>query len=200
MLAGGRRWRRPLELLTGQLVPAQREVIVDVGHHRAAQARAHVVPAEPAPGGMVARVEPVAGVVGHVDAADERDLAVDDHGLLVVAVERVLARVGLATDARVPGEGSDRVAHLLARGMERRHRSARPHQNPHVEPLGRLRQQLAEHARARAADQLEVGRDVPPGDVDVVAGVLDRRGDLRERLGAVDQHIERAAAAFFQRL
>ena len=35
-------------------------------------------------------VEAVAREVGHVDPAHERDLAVDRHGLLVMAVKRVL--------------------------------------------------------------------------------------------------------------
>jgi hypothetical protein len=42
---------------------------------------------------MLVRVEPVTGLEGEVDAADEADLAVDDHELLVVAMHRPLARV-----------------------------------------------------------------------------------------------------------
>ena len=103
VLAGVGRGRRAVQRLPGQLAPAQREVIVDVGDRGAAQARPDVVPAEPAPRRVVARVEPVAGVVGHVDSADERELAVDDHGLLVVAVERMLAGVGLAADPGIAG-------------------------------------------------------------------------------------------------
>ena len=170
-------------------------MVVDVGDRGAAQARADVVPAEPAAGRMVAGVEPIAAVVGHVDAADERDLAVDNDGLLVVAVERMLARIGLAADPGAAGEGRDAVADLLARGMERRHRRARPHEHPHVGPLRDLGQEPAEHTAALPPDELEVGRDVPAGHVDVVARALERLGDQRERLGAVDQHLERAPFA-----
>ena len=193
--AGGWGRGRPVELLAGQLPPAEREVILDVGERGSAQARADVVPAEPAPRRMVARVEPVAGVVGHVDAADERDFAVDDHRLFVMAVERVLARIDLAADPRAADQVVDALAHLLARRVKRRHRRARPHEHPDVDPLGRLGQQLAEHPRPLAPDELEVRRDVPPGDVDVVPGVLDRVRDRRERLRAVDEHVERAAGA-----
>ena len=59
----------------------------DVGDDRAAQARAGVVPAEAPARGMRARVPAVAAEVGEVDAADEGDLVVDDHELLVVAVQ-----------------------------------------------------------------------------------------------------------------
>jgi hypothetical protein len=181
--------------LARQLPPAEREVILDVGEGGAAQACADVMPAEPAPGRMVARVEPVAGVVGHVDAADERDFAVDDHRFLMMAVERVLARIDLTADPRATDQVVDALSHLLARGVKRRHRRARPHEHLDVDPLGRLGQQLAEYPRPLAPDELEVRRDVPPGDVDVVAGVLDRVRDRRERLRAVDEHVERAAGA-----
>ena len=101
-LAGRLRRRRRLERLVGQLAPAQTEMVVDVGDDRPLEPGGDVMPAEP-PLGLVRRgVVAVAGVVGEVDPADERDLAVDHDRLLVMAVERVLARIGLAADARVP--------------------------------------------------------------------------------------------------
>ena len=69
--------------------------------------RGDVVPAEPSAGLVGRDVEAVAGVVGQVDPADERELAVDHDRLLVVAVERVLPRVGLAADAGPAGEVLD---------------------------------------------------------------------------------------------
>ena len=190
--------RRPVQLIAREFAPAQREVVVDVGDRGAAQARADVVPAEPAARRMVTGVEPIAAVVGHVDTADERDLAVDNDGLLVVAVERMLARIGLAADPRAAGEGRDAVADLLARGMERRHRRARPYEHPHVGPLRDLGQEPAEHAAALPADELEVGRDVPAGHVDVVARALERLGDQtgtpRRRRSAPRASTLRAAA------
>ena len=56
---------------------------------------------------MPGAVEAVAGEVGEVDAADERELVVDDHELLVVAVQRALVRVERARDG---GASAKRVA------------------------------------------------------------------------------------------
>jgi len=170
-------------------------MVVDIGDRRAVQACADVVPSEPASGGVIARVEAVAGEVGHIDPADEGNGAVDDHELLVVAVKRMLTRIALAPDLRPAGQRLHAFAHLLARGMERRHRRARPHKHPDVDLFGRLGQKLAEHAGPLSPDELERRRDVPPGDVDVVTGARDRLRDQRERLGAVDEHLELAALA-----
>ena len=75
-------------------------MVGDVRDRRPAHARGRVVPAERAAIRVVARVEPVAAERGQVDPADERDLAVDDHELLVVAVHRPLAGVERDRDAR----------------------------------------------------------------------------------------------------
>ena len=151
------------------------------------------MPAETTPGGVVAGVEPVAAVVGDVDAADECDLAVHHHRLLVVAVERMLARVGLAADPRPARERLDGVANLAAGGAKGGHRRARPDEDPHVEPFGRFREHRPQRSRPVAADQVEMRGEVPAGHVDEVARALDRIRDRRERLGAVDQDVHRAA-------
>ena len=142
-------------------------------------------------------VEAVAGVVGHVDPADEGDLAVDDHRLLVVAVERVLARIGLAADPRVRGSGSGRPRAPPC-GSGGRPAPARP---PTPAP-GRRPARPPRPAARRAPPgrspriELEVRRDVPPGHMDVVAGVLDRLGAIAGNASrAVDQNLERAALA-----
>ncbi len=191
--SGGR--RRSLEPLAAELTPPQREVVVYVEDGGTSNPGAHVVPAEPPASGVVAGVEPITPIVGHVDPADERDLAVDDHGLLVVAVEGVLARIGLAANPGAAGQLLDAVAHLLAGGVKRRHRRSGPHQHSDVDPFGRLGQQLAEHRRPLPADELEVGRHVPPGHVDVVTRARDRLRDGREGRGSVDEHVQRAAVA-----
>ena len=54
-----------------------------------------------------------------LDAADESDLAVHHHRLLMVAVERMLARVGLAADPRPARERLDGVANL-SRSLNKR--------------------------------------------------------------------------------
>ena len=167
---GGRRLAR-------DLVPAHAEVVGDVGDRRALDPHADVVPAELAPGRVAGGVEAVAGLVGQVDAVDERDLVVDDDRLLVVAVDRVLARVAVGLDLRVARQVLDLGLDLLARRVEERDRRAGPDHDAHVDPLGQLGQQRADRQRVLAADQLEVRREVPAGQVDVRARAAQRLGD-----------------------
>src|SRR5215475_12425138 len=115
-----------------------------IKHGRAAQPRADVVPPEAPPRRMVGGVEAIAAVVADVDAADERDLAVDNDGLLVVAMERMLPRIGLAMDPGPAREHVDRVSYLPAGGLECRHGRSSPHEHPNVNPLCGLRQHPAE--------------------------------------------------------
>ena len=192
--AGARR-ARALEALAGHLAPAPREVVVHVGHRGSAQPRADVVPAQAPPGLVRARVEAVAGVVGEVDAVDEGQLSVDGDRLLVVAVEGVLARVHLAADARAARERPHGLADLRATRVEGRHGRPGPHEDAHVDALGQLGQQRPGDDRRLALDELEVRREVPTGDVDEVARVLHGLGDLRQRVRAVDEDLERAALA-----
>ena len=112
-----------------------------------------------------------------------------------MAVERVLARVHLAADARAARERADGLLHLRARRVEGRHRRAGPHEHAHVDALGQLGQQLTDDDRRLAADDREVGREVPAGEVDEVARVLHRLGDRGQRLRAVDEDVERATLA-----
>ena len=98
---------------------------------------------------------------------------------------------------RVPRD--ELLAHARARpresGVKTRQRRARPQQHPHVDPLGQLAEQVAQPRRSLVARQPEVGRDVPAGDVDVRARSVERLGDRRQGLLAVDQDLERAAGA-----
>ena len=156
-------------LARGRL-PAQREVRGDVAHDRAAQQAGRVVPADllllvRVLGGVVA----VAGQRRQVDAADERDLVVDDHELLVVAVHHPRARVELALDLRAAHEPLARGLDLGAARLEDRHRRAGPHDHAHRDALGGLGQQLAHRPRVARAG-VEVGLEVPRADVDVALG------------------------------
>ena len=151
-VAGGRRRGWSARPLARQLQPAKREVVGHVRHRRTAKARGDVVPAEPPARAVLLGVEPIAGVVGQIDAADERELAVDHDRLLVVTVERMLARVGLAPDPRPADEGLHRLADLRAGGMEGGHGRAGPDQDPHIDPSRRARPaaRRGRSARARA--------------------------------------------------
>jgi hypothetical protein len=59
-------------------------VLGDVADGRAPRLCGDVVPAQAPADGMGAGIEAVAGEVGHVDAADERELVVDDDRLFLV--------------------------------------------------------------------------------------------------------------------
>jgi len=110
----------------------------DVGDGRTADAAGDVVPAEVAVHHVSAVVEPIASQRGHVDAADEGDLAVDDDQLLVVAVQRPFVGVERASDPGAADEILTDPTHVPA--TERHHRQwrARPEQHPHLDPLGQL--------------------------------------------------------------
>ena len=136
----------------------------------------------------------VAGERGEVDAADERDLVVDDHELLVVALHHPAVRVELALDLRPLHQ---RVALGLdepTTGLEDGHGRARPHEHADRDPLGGLAQQVADRRRLPRA-RVEVGLEVPRADVHVALGAADRLGHRRQRVLAVDQHLERVALA-----
>ena len=85
----------------------------------------------------------VAGQRRQVDPADEGDLVVDDHDLLVVAVQRPRAGLELGAD---PGAADELVAlgpDDAAARREHRDRRARPGEHPHRDALGDLAEQLA---------------------------------------------------------
>jgi hypothetical protein len=156
--------------------------------HRALELRDVVVPAQVARR-VLRRVVAVALHRGHVEAADERHV-VDDHDLLVVAVQGPLARVELAADRAALQERLLRGGGTFPRRLEERHGRAGPQQHAHRHPFRGGRQQLAQLGRARLPRQLEVGRRVPVRYVDVLLRALDRLRHDRERGGAVDQHLD----------
>ncbi len=61
---------------------------------------------------MLVRVEPVTGLGGEVDAADERDPVVDHDRLLVVAVQWPLLRIKPTLDAGVASQVGAHRAHV----------------------------------------------------------------------------------------
>ena len=125
-----------------ELAPAQEEVRSDVGDERALEPEARVVPAERVARRMLAAVEPLSFEGGQVDAADERDVVVDDDELLVVAVHRPLVRVERHRDARAADELVAHPPHLAAVRVEERQRRTGPGEHAHVDALGRSRKQL----------------------------------------------------------
>ena len=126
-------------------MPAHPEVLGDILDGRAFDPRARVVPADLRARRMVIRVEPVAGLGGQVDPADERDAVVDHDRLLVVAMERPLFRIELELDARVAGQLGSHLANVAARRAEERQRRAGPGQHADVDALRELGEQVAKH-------------------------------------------------------
>ena len=169
---------------------------VDVGDRGPLESGADVVPAEPAPGIVCAGVEAIAAVVGQVDPADERDPAVDHDRLLVMAVERVLPRVGLAPDPRFADEVLDIRPDLRAGGVKGGNRRARPDEHPDVDALGQLRR-AALRGRPVSAPRTssKCGATCQPVMWTNCWALAQRLRDLRQRLRAVDQHLQLAALA-----
>src|SRR4051794_37938075 len=146
-------------------------MVGDIGNGRAAHECTGVVPADRAPWQMVTRVESVAFESSEVEAADRRQLVVDDHELLVMAVHRPLAGVECVTDARAAYEPVECLPHLTAVGMEERQRCAGPGEHAHLNTLCRLCEDVPQ--RATVVTELELRREVPAGEVDVAARALD---------------------------
>jgi hypothetical protein len=89
-------------------------VVGDVAHEWAFDPRTSVVPADRAARRMLARIEPVAGERGEVDAVHVRDAPVDYGELLVMAVHRPLLRVELHPNLRPCDHRLARLAHVGA--------------------------------------------------------------------------------------
>ena len=139
------------------------------------------------------RVEAVARVRRQVDAADERDPVVDDDELLVVTVERTLPGVRGELDLRAEGQCMPDAVDVPAIGMEERQRRAGPHQHPHGDALGQSGEQAAELDAFRPAGEGEVRRDVPAREMDMRPGAPELGGEPRQRLGPIDEHLQRAS-------
>jgi hypothetical protein len=153
------------------------------------------VPTQPAAHRMITGVETIAGQRSQVDTPDERDLVVDDHQLLMVAVHRPLARIERALHARAPGQLVAYAAHRGACRRERRHRRSRPQQHPNLDSFRELTQQIPQTTRLIVAGEPEVGRNMPAGDVHARVSPRQRLGDTRQRLPAINQNIKRAPQA-----
>jgi hypothetical protein len=194
-VARGGRHRDFRQGLALHLLPALSEVPRHVGHDRPPELRRRVVPrvavADPVDRGVVA----IAVQGGEVDAADEGHLVVDDHELLVVAVHRALLRVQCAADPSSAQELGARGPDVAAVRLEDRDGRALPQQDAHVSSLRDAGEQVAQARGLLAAIQAEVRGDVPSGDVDMRPRGRDRRVHARQRRGAVDEHLDRAAGA-----
>ena len=153
------------------------------------------MPSQTAVHRMIAAVKTIAAERGQVDTPYERDLAVHDDELLVVAMHRALVEIKRALNARAPDELLAHAAHGRTSGREDRHRRSSPQQHPDLDSLGQVPEQIAQSGRLIVARQPEIGRNVPPGDMHMRASASERLGDARQRLTTINQHVERAPRA-----
>ena len=142
---------------------------------------------------MAGRIEPVAGEIGEIDAADERAIVVDDDELLVMAVHRALASVRRDEDARVTCEARQLGMDVASARVEERERRTRPGEHVHLDPLAELAQQLVEREARWLALEREVGREEPAGEQDAPTCAPQLAHHGRERVGPIDEDLELVA-------
>ena len=176
-------------------VPAQPEVLRDVCHRRAFDPHRGVVPADSAPRDVVRCVPRIAAVERQVDAAHERDLAVDHDRLLVMAVREARAAVGVGLDLRVAREPVEHLTDVRVRRLEQRHRCPLPREQPHVDALRELGEQIAHDHRLVVSRQVQLRREEPAGEVDERLGARELVRHGGKRLRSVHEEIEAIAGA-----
>ena len=125
------------------------------------------MPAETTAHRMITGVETVPAERGQVDAPDERDLAVDDHQLLVVAMHRPLMRVKRAPHSSAANQLFADTADGRASRREGPQRRSCPQQNPDLDSLSQITKQIAQPRRAIVPGQPEIRREVPARDMDM---------------------------------
>jgi hypothetical protein len=140
---------------------------------------------------MPGRIEAITGESRQIDSADERGFAIDEHELLVVAMQRALSSVESAADAGARRELAAHVASLASVWVKERQWGARPDKDAYVHPLRGLCEQVPQ--RRPFAAEPEVGRKVPARDPDMGPGLLDLVRDARQGFGSVDDHLELVA-------
>ena len=166
-----------------------------VTHGRPFDPHRDVVPADAAPGAVIRCVVGIAAVECEVDASDVRDPVVDHDRLLVMAVRRSRAGIERGPDLRMAGERALHLAHVPARGSERRDRRALPEQDAYVDLLGQLGQQDPDDERLLLAAERQLGREEPAGEVHVGGRRRHVGRHPGQRLRAVDQHLDRVPVA-----
>ncbi len=188
----GWRLRRPVELLAGQLPPAEREVILDVREGGTAQPRGDVVPAQAGAGPDGRCVVPVAGLVGHVDAADKGDFAVDDHRLFVWQWNGC-SRGSASQRIRVPRIKSPTPSRISFGWGETPAPARPPTPALDVHLFGRLGQQLAEHPGRSPRTSSKYGAMCHPA-TRTYSRARSIACAISGTPAAVDEHVERQPA------
>src|ERR1022692_4860533 len=144
---------------------------------------------------MTTGVKTIPAERGQVDTANERDLAIDNHQFLVMAMHRPLMGLKRAPHAGAADQLLAHSAHGRTSQREDRQRRSRPQQHPDLDALSQITEQIAQPTRLIVARQPEIRRDTPPGDMHMRASTAQRLGVAWKRLATVDQHLERAPRA-----
>jgi hypothetical protein len=108
----------------------------------------------------------------------------------MVAVHWALFRIELALDARPLRQQLAHVAHLATRRPKEGQGRSRPDEDPHIDPLGQLGEEVAQDDWLLPAHQFEVRREEPVRHVDVRAGRSQLARHHRQRLCAVDHDLD----------
>jgi hypothetical protein len=113
----------------------------------------------------------------------------------MVAVHRPLLRIERAANLCAAAEALAHLADRSARWPKERQRRSCPDEHAHLDPFGELGQQIPQNRRLSPTRERKVRREEPAGDVNVRLGPLQFRHHPRQRLGTVDQNLERTSRA-----
>src|SRR6184192_3685502 len=130
------------------------------------------MPAERASRWVALGIPSIAVEAGQVNATDERDPAIDNDRLLVVAVHRPLVRIQGTLDSSPGHEVS-----------------------PNLDAGGDFGQQLLQDGWALTPSHGELGREMPTGEVHRGSRFCDGKCHRLQRVRAVDHDIEGIAVA-----
>ena len=112
-----------------------------------------------------------------------------------MAVREAGAPVGMGLDLRVAGEAVEHLANIVVRRLEERHRRALPREQPHVDALRELGEEVAHDHGLVVSREVQLRREEPAGEVDVRLGSRELVRDGRKRLRSVHEEVDSVARA-----
>jgi hypothetical protein len=166
-------------------------VLGNISYRGALEAGAGIVPAHARASRMPIGVEAITRLRGEIDSADERHSIIDDNRLFVMAVHRPFLRIQCALDLRRHTQLLPNPPHLASGGTEERKGSAGPDQHADIDALGQVRQEIPKDYLLAVALECEVGRKVPPRQMNVGARSSEFLRDRWKGLLTVDENVNR---------
>ena len=158
-----------MQSLARHLRPAHREVRRDVAHRRSAENAGHVMPAQAAASRVPRLIEAVAGEIGQVDPADERDLVIDDHQLLMVTMQRTFMRIQSTNHRASSAELVSNAPHCAPGNRIEGQGRAGPQEHANRDARRHLSEQVVQDRRMVAPRQRELRRHAPTREVHALA-------------------------------